>query len=99
MNELTVVAIIGIIGGMLMGYFMTRTMLKDIGIPPDERAKEIAKLSAVRTLELVFLVDVIALYYAWLVMKSQTCINLATMIFATILLGNWAFKAYYARRL
>jgi len=98
MNELLIFFLLVLLGGLALGYFMTRTMLEDIGVPPDERAREIAKLSAMRTLELVLLVDVVALLVA-LVVKSETCINLATLIFATIFFGNWAFRAYYARRL
>ena len=93
MNELLLVSLFALLGGLLLGRFITRTMIKDIGVPPDERAEEIAKLSAMKTLELVLLVDVVALYYAWLVMKSETCANLATLIFATIFFGNWAFRA------
>ncbi|WP_258083823.1 DUF2178 domain-containing protein [Thermococcus thermotolerans] len=99
MNELVLVILVALLGGGLLGYFMTRTMVEGIGVPPDERAFEIAKLSAAKTLELVLAVDIVALYYSWLVMKNETCTNLAVLIFATIFFGNLVFKAYYARRM
>ncbi|NJE09466.1 DUF2178 domain-containing protein [Thermococcus sp. MAR1] len=98
MNELILVSLVALIGGGLLGHFMTRTMMS-IGVPPDERAFEIAKLSAARTLELVLLVTVAALYYSWLVLRDERCTNLAVLIFATIFLGNLIFRAYYARRM
>ncbi|CAD5244851.1 DUF2178 domain-containing protein [Thermococcus camini] len=99
MNELALISLVALIGGGLLGHFMTRTIVRDIGLPPDERAFEITKLSAARTLELVLLVTVAALYYSWLVLKDERCTNLAVLIFATIFFGNLIFRAYYARRM
>ncbi|NJE05241.1 DUF2178 domain-containing protein [Thermococcus sp. M36] len=99
MNELALVSLIALIGGGLLGYFMTRTIVNNIGLPSDERAKEIAKISAMRTLELVLLVTVVSLYYSWLVLRDERCTNLAGLIFATIFFGNLAFRAYYSRRM
>ncbi|USS41413.1 DUF2178 domain-containing protein [Thermococcus aggregans] len=99
MNELIIVFIVALVGGGVLGYFMTRLFVKEIGAPPDERGLEIAKLAAMRTLELVLAVDVAALYYSWLVMKDEACRNLAILILATIFFGSLAFRAYYARRM
>jgi len=99
MNGLLIVFLAALIGGGALGYFMTRLLVREIGIPADERGLEIDKLAAVRTLELVLAVDVAALYYSWLVMKNEACRNLAILILATIFFGGLAFRAYYARRM
>ncbi|NJE04437.1 DUF2178 domain-containing protein [Thermococcus sp. MV11] len=99
MNELALVSLIALIGGGLFGYFMTRTTVNNIGFPLDERAEEIAKISAMRTLELVLLVTVISLYYCAFFIRDERCANFMTLIFATIFFGNWAFRAYYSRKL
>ncbi|ASJ13073.1 DUF2178 domain-containing protein [Thermococcus thioreducens] len=99
MNELALISLVAVVGGGVLGYFMIRTIMKDIGVPTDERAFEIAKLSAVKTLKLVLFVTVAALYYSWLILRDERCTNLATLIFATIFFGNLAFRAYYAKRM
>ncbi len=99
MESLVVASLLALIGGGLLGYFMTRTVVKNIGLPPDERGMEIAKLSAMRTLELVLFVTVASLYYSWFVMRNEACANLASLIFATIFFGNLAFRAHYSRKM
>jgi uncharacterized membrane protein len=99
MNKLVLVSLIALIGGGFLGYFMTRAVMNNIGFPLDERAEEIAKTSAMRTLELVLLVTVISLYYCAFFIRDERCANFMTLIFATIFFGNLAFRAYYSRKL
>ncbi|NJE29716.1 DUF2178 domain-containing protein [Thermococcus sp. 18S1] len=99
MEGLVIVSLFALLGGGLLGYFMTRTIAENTGLLPDERGMEIAKLSAMRTLELVLFVTVAALYYSWFVMKNEACTNLAGLIFATIFFGNLAFRAHYSRKM
>ncbi|WP_297093102.1 DUF2178 domain-containing protein [Thermococcus sp.] len=99
MNELALVSLVALIGGGFLGYFMTRIVVENTGVPLDERGLEISKLAAMRTLELVLLVAVLSLYYSWLVLRDERCTNLASLIFATIFFGNLAFRAYYSRKM
>lgn len=99
MNELVLVSLVALIGGGFLGYFMTRIVVENTGVPLDERGLEISKLAAMRTLELVLLVAVLSLYYSWLVLRDERCTNLASLIFATIFFGNLAFRAYYSRKM
>ncbi|NJF24728.1 DUF2178 domain-containing protein [Thermococcus sp. Bubb.Bath] len=71
MNELAIVVAVSIVGGVLPGVLMTRVMLREIGVPPDERALEIDKRTALKTLEAVTVVDVILRYYHWFITKKQ----------------------------
>ncbi|WP_010478562.1 DUF2178 domain-containing protein [Thermococcus zilligii] len=88
----------GFIGGIL-GYLLTREIVKNIGVPPDERGNEIAKLAAARTLELVLLTDVVLLYYSLIVAKDDLCTGVLSALFAMIFFGNLAFRAYYSRKM
>ncbi len=99
MNELALVSLVALIGGGFLGYFMTRIVVENTGVPLDERGLEISKLAAMRTLELVLLVAVLSLYYSWLVLRDERSTNLASLIFATIFFGNLAFRAYYSRKM
>ncbi|ASJ05870.1 hypothetical protein [Thermococcus pacificus] len=53
MNEILIISALFLVCGLLLGIFIAKTILKDIGIPPDERALELDKLTALRTLELI----------------------------------------------
>ncbi|MDV3103566.1 DUF2178 domain-containing protein [Thermococcus waiotapuensis] len=88
----------GFIGGIL-GYLLTRGIVEDIGVPLDERGNEIAKLAAARTLELVLLTDAVLLYYSAIVAKDDLCTGVLFALFAMILFGNLAFRAYYSRKM
>ncbi|WP_297420181.1 DUF2178 domain-containing protein [Thermococcus sp.] len=50
----------GLLGGIL-GYLLTREVVRNVGVPVDERGNEIARLAAARTLEVVLLMVVVAL--------------------------------------
>jgi uncharacterized protein YneF (UPF0154 family) len=99
MNELIIIAVVSLVGGAVLGAWMTRLMLREIGVPPDERAREIGKMAALRTWELVLIVDVVMLYYNWLIAKDQVAVNTAIVILITTVFGGWFFRWYYARRM
>lgn len=99
MSELAIIAAVSLVGGVILGYFMTRVALREIGLPPDERAMEIDKLAALRTLELTLLVDVVLLFYNLLIPGNQAAVNTALMILTAIFFGSWFFRWYYARRM
>ena len=99
MNELALVSLAALIGGGLLGYFMTRVIVENTGVPLDERGLEISKLAAMRTLELVLFVAVVLLLYFWVIERNETCANAASLVFATIFFGNLAFRAYYSRKM
>ncbi|NJD98347.1 DUF2178 domain-containing protein [Thermococcus sp. LS1] len=99
MNELALISLVSIAVGGILGYFLSREIVTNIGIPPDERAEEISKRAAMKTLELVLLVTVVSLYYYAFVTKSEDCANAMSLIFATIFFGNMAFRAYYSRKM
>lgn len=99
MNELAVVSLgFGILGG-IVGYFLTREVVTNIGVPMDERGAEIAKLAALKTLEFVLLVTVVSLYYCIVVAEDGLCSAILSGILATIFFGNLAMRAYYSRKL
>ncbi|AMQ18309.1 DUF2178 domain-containing protein [Thermococcus peptonophilus] len=99
MDELTIVAIVSLVGGAILGVLMTRLMLKEIGIPPDERAMGIDKRAAISTLKLVMIGDMILLYYHWFITKNSAARDTALIIFLMMFFGIWVFRAYYARRM
>jgi len=99
MNELLIVAVVSLIGGVLLGTLMTRIMLREIGLPADERAREIDKRTALKALELVMIVDIILLFYHWFVTKNSDARDTALIIFMAIFFSIWIFRAYYARRM
>lgn len=99
MSELTIISAVSLVGGVILGYFMTRVALREIGLTPDERAMEIDKLAALRTLELTLLVDVVLLFYNLLIPGNQAAVNTALMILTAIFFGSWFFRWYYARRM
>ncbi|ASJ00887.1 DUF2178 domain-containing protein [Thermococcus gorgonarius] len=93
-----VVLLAGFIGGIL-GYLLTRGVVKNIGVPMDERGNEIAKLAAARTLELVLLADVVLLYYSLIVAKDALCAGILSTLLTLIFFGNLALRLYYSRKM
>jgi len=90
--------LVGLIGGIL-GYLLTREVVKNVGIPLDERGNEIAKLAAARTLEVVLLTVVLILYYSLLVAKDAFCTAILSGLLVLIFFGNLALRVYYGRKL
>ncbi|WP_175059664.1 DUF2178 domain-containing protein [Thermococcus sp. 2319x1] len=99
MNELAIVAVVSFFGGALLGTLITRIMLREIGLPADERAMEIDKRTALSTLKLVMGVDIVLLYYHWFITKNSAARDTALIIFMMVFFGIWIFRAYYARRI
>jgi multisubunit Na+/H+ antiporter MnhF subunit len=99
MSELTIVVAVSLIGGALLGALMTRILVREVGLPPDERAMEIDKRTAINTLNLVMIVDIILLYYHWFITKNSTARDTALIIFLMMFFGIWIFRTYYARRM
>jgi hypothetical protein len=98
-NELAVVSLgFGILGGVI-GYFLTREVVKNIGVPMDERRGEIAKLAALKTLEFVLLVTVLSFYYCIVVAEDGLCSAILSGILAAIFFGNLTMRAYYSKKL
>ncbi len=99
MNWTPVVALTaGFIGGIL-GYLLTRGVVKNIGVPTDERGNEIAKLAAARTLELVLLTNVVLLYYSIVVAKDTLCTGILSALLALIFFGNLTLRVYYGQKM
>jgi len=88
----------GFFGGIL-GYLLTRGVVKNVGVPMDERGNEIAKLAAARTLEVVLLMVVLSLYYSLLVAKDALCTAILSGLLALIFFGNLTLRVYYGRRM
>ncbi len=88
----------GFIGGVL-GYLLTRGVVKNVGVPMDERGNEIAKIAAARTLEVVLLVVVVALYYSLFVAGDELCTAILSGLLALIFFGNLALRVYYGRKM
>lgn len=84
MNELAIVAVVSLIGGGILGALITRVMLKEVGFPPDERAMEIDKRTALKTLELVMIVDIVLLFYHWFITKNNVARDTALIIFMVV---------------
>ena len=89
---------VGILGGVL-GYLLTRGVVKNVGIPTDERGNEIAKVAAARTLEVVLLVTVVSLYYSLTMAKDSLCTGILSALLALIFFGNLSLRVYYGRRM
>ncbi len=88
----------GLLGGIL-GYLLTREVVRNVGVPVDERGNEIARLAAARTLEVVLLMVVVALYYSLLVERDSLCTAIMSGLLVLISLGNLALRAYYGKRM
>lgn len=93
-----VTLVAGFFGGAL-GYLLTRGVVKNVGVPMDERGNEIAKLAASRTLEVVLLAVVLALYYSLSVAREELCTAIFSGLLALIFLGNLALRFYYSRKM
>ena len=92
------ILVAGFIGGIL-GYLLTMGVVKNVGIPFDERSNEIAKIAAARTLEVALLTVVLALYYSLLVAKDALCTEILSGLLALIFFGNLLLRVYYGRRM
>ncbi len=88
----------GFFGGIL-GYLLTRGVIKNVGVPMDERGNEIAKLAAARTLEAVLLAIGISLYYSLAVAGDELCTAVLSGLLALIFFGNLALRIYYGRKM
>ena len=96
--ETLMIIVAGFIGGIL-GYLLTRGVVKNVGLPFDERGNEIAKIAAARTLEVVLLTVVIALYYSLFVAGDELCTATLSGLLALIFFVNLALRVYYGRRM
>ncbi|WP_297491217.1 DUF2178 domain-containing protein [Thermococcus sp.] len=93
-----VALVAGFFGGIL-GYLLTRGVVKSVGVPMDERGNEIAKLAAARTLELVLLTDVVFLYYSIIAAKDAPCTEILSALLALMIFGNLTLRVYYGQKM
>ncbi len=99
MNGTAVIVLVaGFFGGVL-GYLLTRGVVKNVGVPLDERGNEITKLAAARTLEVVLLTVVLSLYYSLLVARDAFCTEILSGLLTLIFFGNLALRFYYGRKM
>ncbi len=99
MNWTALVALVAGFFGGILGYLLTRGVVKNVGVPMDERGNEIAKLAAARTLELILLTNVVFLYYSIITAKDALCTEILSALLALIIFGNLTLKVYYGRRM
>ncbi|WP_457751752.1 DUF2178 domain-containing protein [Thermococcus sp.] len=97
MDSEVYISLLAFVAGVIFYLLTTREIMKNLGFDADERAFEVAKLSAMRTLELVLLIVVVEIFYSSFISKNEGLFRFSSLLLLVILFGNLAFRAYYSR--